>query len=502
MKRLTTTVRWLLGQRDLDLRLIGGAAGQDRDIDCALSSELPAPHEWLAGGELLLTTGLRLPPTTAGRLEYVRLLDRVGVAGVGFGVGLGFDDVPADLVEAADQVGLPLLEVPLPVPFSAIARTVLDHIAAERFDQFVRASHTQPRITRAIIAGGMPAVVRELADAIEQTVVLLDRDQQLVSARPQPVSTEDLESVRSQVGRDPAAASGVTLTGDRVITVQRISVAGNVFGHLAVIGRTPLGDLERVLVGHATSLLSLEHAKPGQVMRDQQALNSDALTLAMSGPPPAAARNIVLRAADRDGRVRIAVAQYSGVGGAQQAATAVAVELQNHWRPVFVDQSGPEVVVLLRGEDQRSFAESVLAMVGRQGARAGLGTVVSVDDISDSVRQARLGCAVAGEGEVVDLAAQGSVLALEPVRQAFSGAHESVMGPLLDHDRRTDSALVETLRGYLLANGQWEAAATSVGVHRHTLRHRVDRIEQLLRVDLTDARTRAELLLILLSDPR
>jgi purine catabolism regulator len=30
----------------------------------------------------------------------------------------------------------------------------------------------------------------------------------------------------------------------------------------------------------------------------------------------------------------------------------------------------------------------------------------------------------------------------------------------------------------------------------------VDRIEQLLRVDLTDARTRAELLLILLSDPR
>ena len=222
----------------------------------------------------------------------------------------------------------------------------------------------------------------------------------------------------------------------------------------------------------------------------------------MSGPPPAAARNIVLRAADRDGRVRIAVAQYSGVGGAQQAATAVAVELQNHWRPVFVDQSGPEVVVLLRGEDQRSFAESVLAMVGRQGARAGLGTVVSVDDISDSVRQARLGCAVAGEGEVVDLVAQGSVLALEPVRQAFSGAHESVLGPLLEHDRRTDSALVETLRGYLLANGQWEAAATSVGVHRHTLRHRVDRIEQLLRVDLTDARTRAELLLILLSDPR
>jgi purine catabolism regulator len=333
-------------------------------------------------------------------------------------------------------------------------------------------------------------------------VVLLDRDQQLVSARPQTISDDDLALVREQIVRDPAAASGVTLTGGRVITVQRISVAGNVFGHLAVLGATPLGDLERVLLGHATSLLSLEHAKPGQVVRDQQALNGDALTMAMAGPPPAAARNILLRAADRGGRVRVAVAQYAGVSGAQQAATAIAVELQNRWRPVFIEQSGPEVVVLLRGEDQRGFAESIFAMVGVPGIRAGLGTVVAVDDICDSLRQARLGCTVAADGEVVDLLAQGSVLALEPVRQAFSGAHGTVLGPLLEHDRQHGSGLVDTLRGYLLANGQWEAAATAVGVHRHTLRHRIDRIERLLRVDLTDARTRAELLLILLADPR
>ncbi|ORM32839.1 PucR family transcriptional regulator ligand-binding domain-containing protein [Williamsia sp. 1135] len=499
---MTTTVRWLLAQRDLQLTLLGGAAGQDRDIDCALSSELPAPHEWLAGGELLLTTGLRLPETTRDRRQYLTRLDETRIAGVGFGVGLGFDDVPEDLVEIADDLGLPLIKVPLPVPFSAIARTVLDRIAAQRFDQFVRASHTQPRITRAVIAGGMPAVVRELADAIEQTVVLLDREQQVVSARPQAVSADELATVRAQISRDPAASSGVTMTDERVITVQRISVAGNVFGHLVVLGDTPLGDLERVLVGHATSLLSLEHAKPGQVLRDQQALHADALTMAMAGPPPAAARNIVLRAADREGRVRAAVVQYSGVGGAQRAAASIAVELQSRWRPVFVEQSGSEVVVLLRGEDQRGFAESVLGMVGVQGARGGLGTVASVDEIADSVRQARLSCVVAAEGEVVDLLAQGSVLSLEPVRRAFSGAHDTVLGPLLEYDRAHDGDLVATLRGYLLANGQWESAAATVGVHRHTLRNRVDRIEGLLRVDLTDARTRAELLLIILADPR
>ena len=61
-----------------------------------------------------------------------------------------------------------------------------------------------------IVGAGMvgSALALALADS-GLSVVLLDRDQQLVSARPQPVSAEDLESVRSQVGRDPAAASGV-----------------------------------------------------------------------------------------------------------------------------------------------------------------------------------------------------------------------------------------------------------------------------------------------------
>ena len=277
---MSATVRWLLAQRELDLRLLGGRGGIDRDIDCALPSELPAPQEWLAGGELLLTTGLRLPASRDGRFDYLRGLGDAGIAGIGFGVGFGFDDVPRDLIDAADDCGIPLMEVPLPVPFSAIARAVLDRIAEQRFDQFVRASHTQPRITRAVISGGMPAVVRELGEAIDAVVVLLDHERVLVSSRPAVVGAEQIELVRGEVMRDPSAASGVTMTEAYTVTIQRISVGGSVFGYLAVLSTSPLGDLERVLLGHATSLLGLEHAKPLQVQRDQQALHADALMMA------------------------------------------------------------------------------------------------------------------------------------------------------------------------------------------------------------------------------
>ncbi|MFP3671143.1 hypothetical protein SB717_39365, partial [Priestia sp. SIMBA_032] len=64
--------------------------------------------------------------------------------------------------------------------------------------------------------------------------------------------------VRGEVMRDPNAASGVTMTEAYTVTIQRISVGGSVFGYLAVLSTSPLGDLERVLLGHATSLLGLE----------------------------------------------------------------------------------------------------------------------------------------------------------------------------------------------------------------------------------------------------
>ncbi|MFE4458226.1 helix-turn-helix domain-containing protein, partial [Nocardia tengchongensis] len=55
--------------------------------------------------------------------------------------------------------------------------------------------------------------------------------------------------------------------------------------------------------------------------------------------------------------------------------------------------------------------------------------------------------------------------------------------------------LIVSLRAYLEAHGQWETAATALGVHRHTLRSRVARIESILGCSLDQALVRAELLL-------
>ncbi|MDP3891989.1 helix-turn-helix domain-containing protein, partial [Nocardioides sp.] len=52
-------------------------------------------------------------------------------------------------------------------------------------------------------------------------------------------------------------------------------------------------------------------------------------------------------------------------------------------------------------------------------------------------------------------------------------------------------------RVWLENNGQWDPAAAQLGVHRHTLRHRIRRAEQLLDRPIDSPSTRAELWLAL-----
>jgi purine catabolism regulator len=74
---------------------------------------------------------------------------------------------------------------------------------------------------------------------------------------------------------------------------------------------------------------------------------------------------------------------------------------------------------------------------------------------------------------------------------------DSLLGPLVEHDQAHGSALLESLRAYIEANGRWAEAAAELKVHRHTLRYRMRKISELTGRDLGDAGDRLELWLAL-----
>src|SRR5512144_1186008 len=109
------TIESLTSELGLKVSAAEEAAGE-REIRWMHISELLDPTPWLSGGELLLTTGMALTGPDQIR-AYLERLVRHQLAGLGFGTGFGHASVPPALVQAAEQHGFPLFEVPYEVPF-------------------------------------------------------------------------------------------------------------------------------------------------------------------------------------------------------------------------------------------------------------------------------------------------------------------------------------------------------------------------------------------------
>ena len=74
---------------------------------------------------------------------------------------------------------------------------------------------------------------------------------------------------------------------------------------------------------------------------------------------------------------------------------------------------------------------------------------------------------------------------------------ENLLSPISDGEGDYGPELLRSLEAFIERNGQWERAARDLYCHRHTLRYRIRRIEELTGRDLNQAQDRIELWLAL-----
>ena len=132
---------------------------------------------------------------------------------------------------------------------------------------------------------------------------------------------------------------------------------------------------------------------------------------------------------------------------------------------------------------------------------AGVGDVAAVDDpasLGRSLARARRARAAGADGQRrYDDLGGGLEALLDPA--AADAWAAALLAPLDEPGERAD--LAATLHAWLGRHGQVDAAAADLGVHRHTVRHRLRRAEALLGRSLDDPGVRAELWLALTRTP-
>ncbi len=120
----------------------------------AHTMEIESPARWLESGWLMLTTGFRFRGVadSAGPEDLIRELHASKVAGLAFGVGVHFHDLPPGLVSTARELQFTLLTVAYDVPFLQIESFVNTSVNSVEIYQTKRALWIQTDLLDALSA--------------------------------------------------------------------------------------------------------------------------------------------------------------------------------------------------------------------------------------------------------------------------------------------------------------------------------------------------------------
>ena len=500
---------------EIGVELLAGGEAADAPIRWVHISELLDPTPWLSGGELLLTTGMALTDEETQRAYVARLVQH-SLGGLGFGTGLGHDVVPPAVVEEAERLNFPLFEVPFEMPFIAITEKAFTRLVNEQYELLQRSIAVQRRLEQLVLdQRGLDELTRALSAAIGGSIVMLDGRGEPVSTanfrRPTPAPA--MEAIRADVAQRNASPHPEAFEPMHEVVAGRalvLPVAPDVRGGprawlVGVRDGAPLGEFERLILQQGVTVVALELMRR-RVMRDtERRLAGDILEDAVKGELHDHDLEARLRPFGVDADAAVIVFRLDAPERAEvvlerllsQGSVGALVASRDGLLCAVVDGSVGDPLPLA--------GRLRTALAAEHGdVRVATSRVAPTTALRTSFLEARyaLEAASFANGRVREVASWRDLGAFQLLLAVQDGEAlrlycDSVLGPIQEGEGEYGGELLKSLEAFLEQNGQWEKAARQLLCHRHTLRYRIRRVEQLTGRDLSSARDRIEFWLAL-----
>ncbi|GAA2127601.1 MULTISPECIES: PucR family transcriptional regulator [Arthrobacter] len=462
----------LLGVPSLKLTKAGLAETTwHQDILWVAVTEQEDPQRFLNGGELILTTGMRLK-SAAEQRRFVRQVQRAGAVGIGFGVGLTHDAVPPALIAEANRWGLPVVEVPYETPFIAIGKIVADAQSADHLVKLERLIAGHQILARALLTGGgLAELLKHLGSMLRTEIVLTQFTAQLYNSVPgHPAPTaEGWASYPIPTGRRDACTLWV---------------------------KQPFEDSG--IVGYAQNLISVELNNMVKQRQAQRALAGQVLEDVIHGTlETSEATRRLAGVGINSTRKNVVLLAESAAHNKQLGSSSLPQPLEAAVSAVV----GKDLVVVM--PDDGSGASALARRLSDHLAEAGIHATIGIGGAYTKPNGLRWSYFEARDAathglpvnEPERLSLTSLLLASEDVPLADM-ANES-LNPLRAFDAAHGAELMTTLESYLNNNGSVAAVAEELTLHRNTVRYRLAQITELTGYDPAQTPDRVQLWLAL-----
>ena len=503
-------------------RLIAGAGGLGRVIRTITVMDTPDIKNWLRGGELLLSNIFVIKDNPEEQIRLVQDLAERGAAGLGIKLKRYVESIPARMVELADNLDLPLIEMPVDCAWIDIMIPLYTEIINRQAARLSRAWEIHNTFTRAALEGrSIQGVLELLSSLTGAAAAMVDPEGNILGAHP-PGSWDE-EGVKWALGEaqqgDRAVLPPEQTTPAQNRRVFPVKAGKRLHGYVMLQAPGPISEADCTALEHAATVLALEMAKLQAISEVERRFQNqllwdllngnitskEALELRArhAGMKPAPGYAVVVL--DIDGFERYCLEVLRDEEKAQEvrerfvrsARSSAALHIPSS---LCMDVSDSvTVLVPVASRDRRELVRlaaairnEILSDLPGLTVSAGISRVCpGLAELPGAYREARqaieLGKELKGAGHITHFDELGSyrVLLSPGNRSEIESFCREILGPLEQREKEQPK-LIETLATFFRCNCDPVRCARELSVHPNTVRYRLRKVETLCGISLNN----------------
>ncbi|AJY75081.1 PucR family transcriptional regulator [Paenibacillus beijingensis] len=155
-------------------KLVAGAKGANRVIRSVNMMDAPDVFNWVKAGEMLFTTAFAIKDTPDDFLLMLRKLNERGSAGLGIKLGRYWSQIPSIVIEEADRLHFPVIELPFEFTFSDQMNALVKADIEKNTKQLHDTLNKQKNLIRfAIQPGDSPNHFQKIGEVLAHPIVVI-----------------------------------------------------------------------------------------------------------------------------------------------------------------------------------------------------------------------------------------------------------------------------------------------------------------------------------------
>ncbi|MTI69064.1 MAG: hypothetical protein FH751_02265 [Firmicutes bacterium] len=520
-------------------KVLSGNEGLHRKITKVNVMEVPDILDWVTPGEFLLTTAYSFKDNLNSLIELVPMLNKKGLAGLGIKTKRYIEKIPEEIIDIANKLDFPIIEIPIEASYSEIITSVLSEIINRQTNILTRIDKFHNRLVSVMLSGGsLQGIANAIYESVENSVAISEDIFKSNVIVCDDCNRDEIEKI--MLKRDNNKFNFEILNKGlnyynsvdiiKGIEVERINIPIFIeqqhYGFIYIWqDKKMLSQVELSVIESSISIIALDLVKKLSIFEIENKHRIEFFDNLLSEDPKKYKKAverarlfdfdvelyytaIVIKFKNIEESIKFTPNNTNYIQKLHEKLMSIIdkVSVFKKEKTLYANKSDRIIILLgkknineVSKKEVLEFCQMIYSYVKKESidSRISIGigrTYSKISELYKSYREAnRASDNSKDKNENIPIHYDDlgiyRILSYEELKPELYQFYNEILEPLVKYDNEKDSELIETLKKYFECGGNLKKISQRMYIHYNTIIYRIQRIKEIIGIDFEDHNT-------------